>query len=108
MLLPRGLLAAWAAWRARRLAAHVALPLHEAYFQRLLRAQRGATIVVQVLPCNYRLPADRAGGLAAALERELGAPIDVRLASALPLGAEDDAAHWPPLSPARCRWRCSR
>jgi hypothetical protein len=97
VLLPRGLLAAWAAWRARRLAAHIELPLHEAYFQRLLRAQRGAPIVVQVLPCNYRLPADRASGLAAALERELGAPIDLRLAPAVPLGAEDDPAHWPPV-----------
>ena len=95
VLLPRALLAAWAAWRARRLAAHIELPLHESYFQRLLRAQRGATIVVQVLPCNYRLPGERASALAAALERELGAPVDLRLAPALPLGAEDDPAHWP-------------
>jgi hypothetical protein len=95
VLLPRAPLAAWAAWRARRLAAHVELPLHEAYFQRLLRAQRGAPVVVQVLPCNYRLPAERARGLTAALERELGAPVDLRLAPAVPLGAEDDPAHWP-------------
>ena len=97
VLLPRALLASWAGWRARRLAAHVELPLHEPYFQRLLRAQRGTPIAVQVLPCNYRLAADKVRALPAALEGELGAPVELRLAAAVPLGAEDDAAHWPPV-----------
>ena len=52
VLLPRGALALWALWRGWTLSRKLPLPLHEPYFQRLLRDLQGAAAVVQVLPCG--------------------------------------------------------
>jgi hypothetical protein len=93
VVLPRLLLAGFAAGRARRLARRLPVPLGDAYFQHLLRALGGAATPVQVLPYSYHLsPAARAG-LQPALEARFGA-VELALSEPLPLGAEDDLAPW--------------
>ena len=94
VLLPRMVLAAQARWQARRMTRVFPLPLHEAYFQRLLA--RGGPAVVQVLPYSYRLPPERAAALGAALAPEAAGNVDLRLSASVPLGGEDEPARWFP------------
>jgi hypothetical protein len=86
---PRLLLAAWTARRARQAAQQLALPLAEPYFVRLLHAAMAAPRPVTVLPYNYRLGAAQQAGLDAALANALGAGVQPRLLDTMPLGAED-------------------
>ena len=98
VVLPRSLLAAWGALRARHLARRVALPLHEPYFQALLRERRGDVASVQVLP-YAQTPAPQAVlGLRALFAAALGEGLTLRVAATLAFGAEDDAAVWPSLA----------
>jgi hypothetical protein len=94
VLLPRVALAALAAWRARRLSAHLPLRLDDAYFRNLLRMRSGRAAPALVLPYSYDLPDDLRPGLQRALEHHLGTPVSVQLAPAVPAGSEDavDAA----------------
>lgn len=92
VVLPRALLAAAAHARARRLAAHVALPLHEPYFQRLLREQRGSVAHVHLVPHAHEPDAAAVATLAALLGRVLGPHVELSRAAAVDFGAEDDAA----------------
>ena len=96
VLLPRGLLGGVGRGRARRLAAHIELPLHEAYFQRLLRAQRGAARgpgAALQLPAAGR-SGGRARGGARARARRAGRPA-ARARRAARRGRRPGA--WPPL-----------
>ncbi len=89
IVVPRLLLAAWGALRARQAARGLALPLDDPYFVRLQRAMQAAPQPVAVLPYSYRLGAPQQAGLAAVLADVFGAGVQPRLAEPLPLGAED-------------------
>ncbi|WP_280154677.1 DUF2868 domain-containing protein [Piscinibacter sp. XHJ-5] len=89
VLLPRLVLAATAAWRARRLAAGLPLPLDDAYFRRLLQARSGQAVAVQVLPYSYHPGPELRPGLRAALERRLGSVVRLDIAEPVALGDED-------------------
>ena len=90
VVLPRLLLAAFAAWRARSLARQFPLPLSDAYFLRLQRAQSGERVAVQVWPYNYQLPEALRPALASWLDRRFGPGVVVSLAANVPLGGEDE------------------
>lgn len=96
IVLPRLVLAAWSAWRARTMRRDFSLPLNEPYFQRLLPRPRGTPIVVPVLPYNYRVPPERAAALRAVLTPECAGEPQVHLHDSVPLGGEDEPAHWFP------------
>lgn len=87
---PRALLAGLAESRARRLAANVPLPLHEPYFQRLLREQRGSAARVHLLSHAHAPGADALATLTALLGRVLGPHLELSRAAAVEFGAEDD------------------
>ncbi len=86
---PRLLLTAWAALRARQAAQRLVLALDDPYFVRLQHAALAMPRPVTVLPYSYRLGAPQQAGLAAALADALGPGVQLRLAETLPLGAED-------------------
>lgn len=100
IVLPRLLLALWAAVRARRYAGCIRLPLDEPYFLRLLHAARATPRPVTVLPYSYQLGAAEQAGLQAALAGLFGPGAQLRLAESLPLGAEDDLANAMPVQRA--------
>lgn len=89
VVLPRLALAAWCAWRSRRLAASRALPLHEPYFRALLRHGPAVARPIAVLPYSYTLAAPQRRALPKALQNALGPGAQPQLKPALPLGAED-------------------
>jgi hypothetical protein len=90
VLLPRTVLALAAAWRARRLAASLPLPLTDAYFRRLLQSRSGVAVAVQVLPYSYHPGPELRPGLCAALERRLGSTVTLDMAEPVALGGEDE------------------
>jgi len=96
VIVPRLLLAAVAALRARRAAADIALPLDDAYFRALLRDAPAAARPVTVLPYSYQLAAAQQAALAPALADALGTGAQPQLAATLPLGAEDALARHLP------------
>ena len=98
VVLPRLALCLASAWRARWRAAHVRLPLHEPYFQRLLREQRGAAAQVHVLPYAQPPPAQVLVSLQALFGRALGASTSVHFGDPIAFGAEDEvrASQWVP------------
>lgn len=89
VVLPRLLLGAWAAWRARRIAAHRALPLDEPYFRALLRDGPTLPRPVTVLPYSYTLSAPQVRALPKALADAIGPGAQAHVKPTLPLGAED-------------------
>lgn len=89
VVLPRLLLAAVSAWRAHRVSREFKLPLDDAYFARLQRAQAGERVAVQVLPYSYQLPPALHAALASWLDRRFGPGVVVSIAANLPLGGED-------------------
>ncbi len=74
-----------AAWRAR----HVALPLGEPYFQRLLRELQSAQAHVQVLPLGAAPSPQATLALREWLAAACGEGLQLRLAPATPYGQED-------------------
>ncbi len=97
VVLPRGLLAASAAWRAARLARALPLPLHEPDLARLLQ-RRGAPPRALQLLAHGAAPSEAARAtLADALAEALGGPVRVDLAPAVAYGDED--APPPPAAP---------
>ncbi len=104
VVLPRMLLAAQAGWRAHRLGQTFALPLHDNYFQRLLTHERDAPVLVQVLPYSYHLPPGRGAALRTVLAAECAGEPDVHLAPSVPVGGEDEPAHWAPANGAAGLW----
>ncbi len=96
VIVPRLLLAAWSAWRVRRVVRQLALPLDEPYFRALLRDGPALTRPVAVLPYSYALGAAQAQALPKALVDVFGPGVQPRLQATLPLGAEDDLSkHLP-------------
>jgi hypothetical protein len=82
---PRLLLAAWAAFRARRAAATLHLPLDEPYFRALLREAPARARPISVLPYSYTLSGSHLKALPRALAEAFGHGVQ-------PLGAEDALA----------------
>ncbi|HET9977905.1 MAG TPA: DUF2868 domain-containing protein [Burkholderiaceae bacterium] len=89
VVVPRLLLGAWAAWRARRIAARRALPLDEPYFRTLLRDGPTLPRPVTVLPYSYTLSAPQVRALPKALADAIGPGAQAHVKPTLPLGAED-------------------
>jgi Protein of unknown function (DUF2868) len=89
VVLPRAALAAWAAWRARRLVAQRALPLDEPYFRALLRDGPAVVRPVTVLPYSYTLSAPMVKALPKALLDAIGPGAQAHIKPTLPMGAED-------------------
>jgi hypothetical protein len=89
VVLPRLALSAWAAWRARRAAAHRMLPLDEPYFRTLLRDGPAVARPVTVLPYSYTLGPPQVQALPRALVDAIGPGAQPHLEPSLPLGAED-------------------
>ena len=96
VIVPRLGLAALAAWRARRAAQQIALPLDEPYFKQLLRALPVQGWPVTVLPYSYQLGTAQQAAMTAALADALGPGAQARVAASLPLGAEDQLAQHLP------------
>ena len=98
VVLPRSGLALWGAARAHWLARHMALPLGDDYFQRLVRQQRGDVPRVFVVPyaSTYATAqatppgAQAALGLHALLAAALGDGMQLQIAPTLAFGGEDD------------------
>ena len=91
VVLPRSGLALWGDARARWLARHMALPLGDDYFQRLMRQQRGDVPRVFVVPYAATPGAQAALGLHALLTDALGDGMQLQIAATLAFGGEDDA-----------------
>jgi hypothetical protein len=93
VVLPRAALALGAALRARWLAGRVALPMNDAYFQRLARQQQGDVAQVVVQAYAGGVDAQNApwlqSQLAALLAPVLGDGLVLRVAPGAAFGAED-------------------
>jgi hypothetical protein len=89
VLLPRGVLALAAAWRARRLAGALRLPVADPYFARLAGVRAGRPLATLVVPCSYHVDAGARASLASALESELGGAVELTLSDPVPSGDED-------------------
>jgi hypothetical protein len=89
VVLPRLLLAAWSAWRVRRAAAQLALPLDEPYFRALLRDGPTTARPVTVLPYSYTLTGAQVKALPKALAEAIGPGAQPRVKPTLALGSED-------------------
>jgi hypothetical protein len=99
VLVPRALLAAWAAWRARSLARHFPLALDDAYGQRLLRSHRGDAATVRVLPYSYQPTPEALAGLQRVMAHSYGPRTVVQVDAPLAQGGEETlpaAAGTPP------------
>lgn len=89
VVVPRLCLAIWHQLRARQLARHFPLPLHEPYFRDLQRQQRGESAIVWVQPYSYTLSAASQDGLKRLLGLTLGSDTRTRLQPPVSLGEED-------------------
>lgn len=89
IVLPRLALAAWSAWRVRRAAARLALPLDEPYFRALLRDGPATARPVTVLPYSYTLTGAQVKSLTKALVDAIGPGAQPRVKPMLALGSED-------------------
>lgn len=103
VVLPRAALAAAAAWRMRRLAAHFPLPLAGPYFERLLAQQQGRPVRVQVLPHAVDCSAQAALGLRAVLATAFGSEVELVIATRTAFGDEEAAAAIAPAPGATLR-----
>jgi hypothetical protein len=89
VVLPRTLLAGWAAWRAGRLSRQLPLPDDER-LRRLLRSASGQRLTMAVLPYSYQVDAARQAALARLLDRLWGPGVLPQVHTSLPMGAEDE------------------
>ncbi|MEN3277635.1 MAG: hypothetical protein V7631_3425 [Massilia sp.] len=93
VVLPRLLLAAFAAWRARRLARAFPLELEQPYFRRLADSiGAGTPAVLRVLPYSFTLDEARDRGLWTVAAMALGAQARVLLRPTVPYGEEPKEA----------------
>jgi hypothetical protein len=90
VVLPRGVLAALAAWRSQRLARALPLSLEAPYFQRLVHEQAGGSALIQVLPHGAAPEPAAVQGLLPLLASVWGD--DVQLQWAAACGYGDDAS----------------
>ena len=101
VVLPRMALAAWAAWRARRLSQQLPLPDDDG-LRRLLRAASGQRLTLAVLPYSYQLDAEHKTALVQQIDFLWGPGVAVQLNAGLPMGAEDELPrHLPAPLPGR-------
>lgn len=91
VIAPRLVLAVLAASRAAWRARHVALPLQDPYFQRLLRELQDATAQVQVVPHGAAPSPQAALALREWLVAACGDALQLRLAAPVPYGQEEAA-----------------
>jgi Protein of unknown function (DUF2868) len=91
VVLPRSVLAAFAAWRAWALAKRLPLPLHEPYFARLRRDFQGGAVQVRLLPHGAAPSAAAVAGLRRVLAQALGEPLNLTVAPAVAYGDEEHA-----------------
>jgi hypothetical protein len=92
---PRLLLAAAAAWRARRLVAAIALPLDEPYFRQLLWQQRAQLPGWRLQPYAQAPDPAAVDALRRALADAFGDAATLEVGPLVPFGAEDDAPPAP-------------
>jgi len=95
VVLPRLLLALWAGLRARRLQAHLPLPLAEPYFQQLLRQQHGGQAPLRVWPHAHMPDAAAQAALRALCARVFGDAAMLQLAPTVAYGSEESPADLP-------------
>jgi hypothetical protein len=95
VVLPRGLLALWAGWRARRLQAQLPLPLDEPYFRQLLRQQQGGHTPLRVWPHAHTPDAAAQAALRALCARVFGDAAALQLAPTVAYGSEESPADLP-------------
>jgi hypothetical protein len=89
VVVPRLLLAAFANWRARRLARNFPLDLEQPYFRALAdQIGAGTPAVLRVLPYSFTLDEARDRGLSAIAAMVLGTHARVMLRPSLPYGGE--------------------
>ena len=100
VVLPRTVLAAWALWRARRLAADFPIALDGAAFDRWLPARApggaGAAAEVWLVPHGRAPDAASAAALRTLVEGAWGGAARLTLADAVPWGEEDQPPRPPP------------
>jgi hypothetical protein len=93
VVLPRLLLAAFAGWRARRMARRFPLDLEHPYFRKLADSiGAGTPAVLRVLPYSYTLDEARDRGLWTVAAMALGAQARVLLRPTVPYGEEPKEA----------------
>lgn len=102
VVLPRLLLAWWAARRARRLAERVILPLGGDWARRLLAPGRGGRARIDIQPCSVRLEPRTVERLASLLHDVFGARAEVALTPTVPYGEDPPALEHSEAS-SRCR-----
>jgi len=89
VVLPRLVLAGFAAWRARRLARHFPLDLEQPYYRKLADSiGAGTPALLRVLPYSYTLDEARDRGLWAIAASALGAQARVQLCPTSAYGVE--------------------
>lgn len=89
VVLPRLVLAGFAAWRARRLARHFPLDLEQPYYRKLADSiGAGTPALLRVLPYSYTLDEARDRGLWAVAASALGAQARVQLRPASAYGID--------------------
>ncbi|MBK1614109.1 hypothetical protein CKO44_11585 [Rubrivivax gelatinosus] len=91
VVLPRVVLGAVAAWRARSLARRFPLPLAEPYYERLRLQQQGSRTQAQVLPYAAGIGAQSALGLRTLLAASFGDEVRLRIGALTAFGDEDAA-----------------
>ncbi len=92
VVIPRLVLGIATALIERHRAAHVAVPLDEPYFERLLRGFRGGPVRVRVIPYSYALPSAALAGLEAIVTRAFGGSAALTVESPVGYGEEDALA----------------
>jgi hypothetical protein len=95
VVLPRTALALGCGARAAARARRFTLALDTAYFQRLLRLQRGAAAHVEVWPYAWTPSPQATLGLQALVARTFGARVALQIAPTSAFGTEDDALAVP-------------
>lgn len=96
VLLPRLTLAGAGASKSWRLRRQFSIDFDDLYFRRLRMAYSGTTVPVFVLPYSYQLTEEARAGLAATLTRGFGPGIKLTIEDSVPMGAEEEVAHWLP------------
>jgi len=93
VIVPRLLLAAWAAWRERGLAAALPLDLAASYFRRVLGGFAPSAARVRVVPYSTTLDEAAVVGLEALARHLFGDAARLALRPTVAFGDEDAAAH---------------
>jgi hypothetical protein len=92
VVVPRLLLALFSGLVERHRARHLALPLDEPYFLRLLRGYRGGAARVRVIPYSYTPSAAAIAGLEAVVARIFGGSAAMLLSAPIAYGSDDAGA----------------